>query len=43
VRLIVSRTALAPLVVPLVGLSLHRNILRHASIVGLGLYAKILV
>jgi hypothetical protein len=43
VRLIASRTVLAPLVVPLAGLSLHRNILRRASIVGLGIHAKLLV
>jgi hypothetical protein len=43
VRLIASRTALAPLVVPLAGLSLHRNILRRASIAGLGIHAKLLV
>jgi hypothetical protein len=32
VRLIGSRTALAPVAVPLVGLPLHRNVLRRASI-----------
>jgi hypothetical protein len=43
VGLIGSLTALAPVVVPLAGLSLHRNILRRASIVGLGIHAKLLV
>jgi hypothetical protein len=32
VRLIGSRTALAPVTVPLAGLPLHRNVLRRASI-----------
>jgi hypothetical protein len=32
VRLIGSRTALTPVVVPLAGLSLHRNVLRRVSI-----------
>jgi hypothetical protein len=43
VRLIGSRTALASVVVPLAGLSLHRNILHRASIAGLGIHAKLLV
>jgi hypothetical protein len=34
--------ALAPVVVPLVGLPLHRNVLRRLSIVGLGVHAKLL-
>jgi hypothetical protein len=43
VGLIGSRTALTPAVVPLARLSLHRNILRGASITGLGIHAKLLV
>jgi hypothetical protein len=41
-RLISSRTALAPVVVPLEGLLLHRNILRKLSIAVLGLHAQLL-
>jgi hypothetical protein len=43
VQLIGSRTALAPVAVPFAGLPLHRNILRRASIAGLGIHAKLLV
>jgi hypothetical protein len=43
VRLIGSQTALAPVAVPLAGLPLHRNVLRRASITGLGIHAKLLV
>jgi hypothetical protein len=41
-RLISSRTALAPVVVPLEGLLLHRNILRKLSVAVLGLHAQLL-
>jgi hypothetical protein len=41
--LIGSLTALAPVVVPLAGLFLHRNILRRVLITGLGIHAKLLV
>jgi hypothetical protein len=34
---------LAPVAVPLVGLPLHRNVLRGASVVGLGIHAELLV
>jgi hypothetical protein len=43
VRLVGNWTALAPVIVPLAGLPLHRNILRQASIAGLGIHAKLLV
>jgi hypothetical protein len=43
VGLIGSWTTLASVVVPLAGLSLHRNILHGASITGLGIHAKLLV
>jgi hypothetical protein len=43
VRLIGSQTALAPVAVLLAGLPLHRNVLRRASITGLGIHAKLLV
>jgi hypothetical protein len=41
--LIGSRTALAPVVISLARLSLHRIILHRASIAGLGVHAKLLV
>jgi hypothetical protein len=41
-RLISSRTALAPVAVPLSGLSVHRYALRRLSITGLGIHAKLL-
>jgi hypothetical protein len=43
VQLIGSRTALAPVTIPLVGLPLHRNVLRRASIAGLDNHAELLV
>jgi hypothetical protein len=43
VQLVGSRTALAPVVVTLVGLPLHRNVLHWASIVRLSIHAKLLV
>jgi hypothetical protein len=43
VQLIGSRTALAPVVVPLAGLLLHRNNLRTSSVVGIGIHAMFLV
>jgi hypothetical protein len=43
VRLVCSWVALAPVVIPLVGLPLHRNILRRLSIARLGAHAKLLV
>jgi hypothetical protein len=42
-RLVGSRTALVPVVIPLVGLPLHRNILHWALIAGLGIHAELLV
>jgi hypothetical protein len=42
VRLIDSWTALAPVAVPIVGLSLH-SVLRWASVVGLGILVELLV
>jgi hypothetical protein len=42
VRLIGSRTALAPIVVPLAGLFLHRNVQRRPSVVVLGIHAQLL-
>jgi hypothetical protein len=41
--LVGSRTTLAPVVVPLAGLPLHRNVLRQASIAGLDIHAKLFV
>jgi hypothetical protein len=43
VRLVGSRTVLASVVVPLVGLLLHRNVLCRSSIAGLGIHAQLLV
>jgi hypothetical protein len=43
VRLLGSRTALAVVVVPIVGVPLHRNVLGGASIVGLGIHAELFV
>jgi hypothetical protein len=43
VRLVGSRTALAPVVVPLTGLLLHEDVLRRPSVAGLGIHAQLLV
>jgi hypothetical protein len=42
VRLIGCRTVFAPVVVPLLGLLLHRNVLCRPPVVGLCVYAQLL-
>jgi hypothetical protein len=43
VRLIGSRTELAPVAIPFAGLLLHRNALRRPSVAALGIHAKLVV